>query len=348
MKAATQTAARSTAQTPYSNRGFDAQFLCNVPRHDPLILDGFVASIDSVRMKFTFSTCTYDFDRNERCDTLEMALNAITDLNLWNERLFDIETLPERNFKVGLYRNTIHYTHPDGWSFAVLAGRFCTANTANGSGFNPARQIASEAIMDFNPNKVPARAWERIAAILRGYAVSVTIQRYDLAIDFPLERSYLAMQERPGSKYQLIKENGAVTEYLGKRDHHAAIKLYDKAAELEIDTDCTRLEFTIDPSRSTGISGLFPTITSTAPLALSTDFGNLPFQVQAVLIHPDLFSVLKASTSRNTWAKYEKLIREYSQDNGDTILALTDAQCEEIDQYTREYLAKLKQACTII
>ena len=38
--------------TPYSNRGFNAQFLSIVPYSNPLLLDGVIASIDSLRIKF--------------------------------------------------------------------------------------------------------------------------------------------------------------------------------------------------------------------------------------------------------------------------------------------------------
>lgn len=340
---AAQTAARSTPQTPNSNRGLDAQILCGIPRFDPLVLDGVIASVDSVRMKFIFATSCYDFETHERCDTLVKVLYALTDLSLWNEGLFDVEVLPERNFKCGAYRNTLRFTHPDGWSFAVLVGRYCTAGTANGSGFNTARQIAAEAVMDFNPNKVPGKAWERIAGILRNWAVSLpTVQRFDLAMDFPVERGSLALQQRPGSGYEkFVDSRGAATEYTGERSHHAAVKLYDKAAEAGIDTDCTRLEITVETKKFKGVADLFPTILSTAPLDLSVDFSDLPFQVQAVLIHPDLYPVLKASVNRNTWRKYDAMIQEYSRAHGNTVLALSTAQQTEIDRYIRSYLARL-------
>lgn len=340
---ATKTTAPTIPGTPNSNRGFDAQFLGSVPRCSPLLLDGIAVSIDAVRMKFIFATSCYDFERHERTDTLVRVLYALTDLNLWNERLFEIESLPERNFKCGVYRNTVRFSHPDGWSFVVLVGRYCTSSSAGGSGFNTARQIAAEAVMDFNPNKVPRRAWERVAGILRSWAVTLpTVQRFDLALDFPIDRGSLTLQQRPGSGYEkFVDPRGATTEYTGERSHHAAVKLYDKAAELEIDTNCTRLEITVEPKKYKGIADLMPTILSISPLSLNVDFSVLPFQVQAVLIHPDLYPVLKASVGRNTWAKYDKLIRQYSQDNGDTVLALSTDQQTQVDRYLRSYLARL-------
>lgn len=332
----------AASKTPNSNRGFDAQFLGIVPRNNPLVLDQVVASVDSVRMKFVFRSTCYDFDHNERADTLVKVMYALTDVNLWNERLFDIQVMPEKNFKCGLYRHTVHYSN-DGWSFAVLVGRYCTASRANGSGFNAARQIAAEAVMDFNPNKVPVAAWSRIAGILRSWAASVpTVQRIDLAMDFPVDRDKLALQQRPGSGYQkFVDSKGAITEYTGERSHHAAIKLYDKAAELGINAACSRLEITIEPKRFKSISDLLPTILTTAPLDLSMDFSGLPFQVQAVLIHPDLYPLLKASVSRNTWSKFAQTINEYNQKNCDSAFVLGAEQQAAIDRYIRTYLARL-------
>ena len=46
--------------TPYSNRGFNAQFLSIVPYSNPLLLDGVIASVDSLRIKFTYLKCYTD------------------------------------------------------------------------------------------------------------------------------------------------------------------------------------------------------------------------------------------------------------------------------------------------
>lgn len=341
MKSATQTMTTGTPQTPISNRGFDAQFLGIVPRYNPLILDGVIASIDSVRLKFTCSKSMYDFVQNQRFDTLNSLLFALTSESLYCEGLFEIQVLPERSFKIGNYLRTIHYSHTDGWSFAVMVGRFTYDSTV--------KQLAPEAVLDFNPNKVPEAAWQRIAKILQSYALTTSVQRYDLALDFPVKRSTLSLQRRPGSEFrQFVDRNGAITEYTGDRSNHAAVKLYDKGAELDADLTCSRLEITIDPKRYDGIAALIPTILSNAPLDLCFDFSALPFPVQAVLIHPDLYPVLKASVSRNTWPKYEKMICEYSKSHGQTVLALTNAQYAEIDRYTHDYLAKLIQACSPI
>ena len=68
------------------------------------------------------------------------------------------------------------------------------------------------------------------------------------------------------------------------------------------------------------------------------DFSELPFQVQAVIVHPDLYDLLKASCSPNTFRKYDKQVKEYGQ----TYLELPDDYARQIDDYIRKYLANLK------
>ena len=323
---------KSKAQTPISNRGFDAQFLCTVPHHNPLILDGIVASIDSIRLKFTYSKTGFDFDARERFDTINRLLCRLTSDQLWMMGHFDIEVGPERGFKIGNYMRTITYKLRDGSSFAVLVGRYCYDSTV--------KQIAPEAIMDFNPNKVTLDFWQTIARILSSDAHGISVQRFDLAIDLPIPRNDLQLLQRPGSGYQcFVDPNGAKTEYTGERSHHGAIKLYDKGADLGLpDLICTRCEMTIDGSKYKGIKAHWPTILSHSPLDLTLDLADLPFEVRAVILHPDLHDILKASVNRNTWTKYKKLIQSYGQ----TYFTLTDDQIAQIDKYVRGYLARIK------
>lgn len=246
------------------------------------------------------------------------------------EGLFDIHISPEYSFRIGNYMRTITYTLADGNSFAVLVGRY-SFNTS-------VKMIEPEIIMDFNPNKVCLVAWKRIFDVLRIGAKNITVQRFDLAIDFPIVRSQLQLVQRPGSVYhKLVSPSGAITEYTGDRSHHAAVKLYDKGADLGIDLICSRLEITIDPAKYKGIRALLPTITTIDPVELSLDFMEFPFEVKAVILHPDLYDVLKASVSRNTFPKYKKMIAGYGQ----TFLTLTDAQCSRIDAYVHSYLVNL-------
>lgn len=317
-------------KTPISNRGFDAQFLGTIPYQDPLVLDGMITSIDSVRIKYTYSKTAYDFESRERFDTLNRLLYELTSDSLFMLGQFDIELGREASFKIGRYMRTITYRLSNGDSFSVLVGRFCYDSTV--------KLIAPDVIMDVNPNKIPANIWHRIARILASTAQSVSVLRFDLAIDIPIARDQMQLLQRPGSGFEkFVDKNGGMTEYTGERSHHAAIKLYDKGADLEVpDLTCTRCEITIDPVKFKGIAALWPSILSLSPLDLSIDFADLPFDVKAVILHPDLHDMLKASVSRNTWPKHKRMIDNF----GKTYFTLSDDQTKKIDQYVRNSLLR--------
>lgn len=323
---------KTDPQTPNSNRGFDAQKLCTCPYYRPLRLSGLTASIDSVRMKYSYSRKSYDQERSESVNTIDAVLRDLTSTGLYMERLFDIHHM-QSNFRIGNYAHTVVYDLADGNSFAVMVGRY--------SYDSGDKQMACEAVVDFNPNKVTPRAWKRVLGILASRANSVTVHRFDLAMDFPVLRDTLQLVQRPGSTYsKYVGTDGAITEYNGNRSQHSAVKLYDKAKELDLDAPMTRLEITISREKFKNVHQLIPSIQSLAPLELSLCLDELPFEVQAVIIHPDLYERLRASTSRNTWAKYKKLIQSY----GGAMFTIPEDQLDQIDKYVREYIAILPNA----
>ena len=326
----------ATTQTPISNRGLPAQFLCTPPYYHPLHLAGVTASVDNVRMKFVYAKSAYDFTANERIDTIEALCEELTSIPLYMEGVLD-PTHSCSKFRVGNYAHTITYKLADGKSFAVLIGRYDYKESKN--------QIAAEAVIDFNPNKVPARAWKRIIGILAARAISSHVVRFDLALDLPIQRSTLQLVQRPGSQYHLLSdEEYTKTEYTGQRSHHAAAKLYDKGAELQLPTPCTRLEITIERSRFKTLQQLMPDIISLAPLEFSLAFDDLPPIVQAVIIHPDLYERMRQSVSRNTWAKYKSLLEAYKPGDGGFFFTLPDDQILQIERYVRTYIAELPTA----
>lgn len=322
-------------RTPISNRGLPAQFLCTPPYYRPLMLNGVTASIDNARVKFTYSKSMFDFNTSSRINVIDTLLRALDATSLYMEGLFDIQH-SESNFRIGNYAHTFTYKITEGQSFAVMVGRF------NYSGVN---QIAAEAIMDFNPNKIPSRSWHRIAGILAANAIATSVQRFDLALDFMIPRDQLWLVQRPGSNYHLLSDDKYTkTEYTGERSHHGAVKLYDKGAELQLPTPCTRLEITIERSRFKTLQQLMPDIISLAPLELSLAFDDLPPIVQAVIIHPDLYERMRQSVSRNTWAKYKSLLEAYKPGDGGFFFTLPDDQILQIERYVRTYIAELPTA----
>lgn len=324
---------KNTAKTPNSNRGFNAQFLSFAPLTDPLVFDRVVASIDSVRIKYTYPKHLCNPKTFARTDTLAHLFDQLNSIPRWlgnghevTAGRYDIHT-NYCAFKIGNYSHTLKYTLPNNDGFAVLLGRY----HADKDG----RYTMPEAILDFNPNKVPADIWHEVVSILAPLAISTTIQRFDLALDFDSPRSELQLVERPGSRYQQIREKGTLTEYTGERQHHGAIKLYDKGAELgHPEFNVSRCEITIDPKRLKSVKDLFPEIRTTAPLELTLGFSELPFPVQAVILHPELADLLKASCSPNTWRKHKAMIEGY----GKTYYTLTDDQYRDIDTFVRNRL----------
>ena len=319
--------------TPISNRGFDAQFL-SITYYNPLSLPDMTASIDGVRIKYTYDKTTYNHERHEVVDTLSALLNELTSESLYCEFPMDVRH-KEVNFRIGCYAHTLVYELPDGNSFAVLIGRYTYETSEKG--------IAGEVVIDFNPNKTMGRGLKRILGILASCALTVAVQRFDLAMDFPIQRDTLSLVRRGGSGYQkFVDDKGVITEYTGKRSHHSAIKLYDKGAEMGLPYPLTRLEITIDLAKFCSVIPLMPTILSSDPLEFNLGFDDLPFPVKAVLIHPDLYDILKTSVTGNTWRKYRDVFQDYGTVNftvpTETLKQVDDYICTYISQLTKLHL----------
>lgn len=338
-------------KTPISNRGFNAQFLSIAPLQNPLVLDRVVASIDSIRVKYTYPKNLCHPVTFERTDTLQFLFDELTSISRWlgntHEPMggrYDTRT-SRSSFRIANYACTISYTLPNGNGFAVLIGRY----HADEDG----RHTLPEIVLDFNPNKIPVEIWGEIASILAPLSISTTIQRFDLALDFNIPRQDLSLIQRPGSEYNQYRsaDGTALTEYTGQRSQHGNVKLYDKGAELgQPDLDVSRCEITIDPKRlessdprlPKSIKGLFPTITTYSPMQTNLDFDALPFPVKAVILHPDLYDLMKQTYTGNTWRKYKAMIQAY----GKTELTLTPDEFKQIDRYVWDRLRNFTNAGT--
>lgn len=183
---------QNQAQSPISNRAFDSQFL-RIDYHNPLRLPDMTVSIDGVRIKYTYKRTAYDHEHSKAVDSLSHLLFALTSESLFCEFPMDVRH-KEVNFRIGCYSHTLVYELPDSNSFAVLIGRYTYATSEKG--------IAAEAVIDFNPNKTMGRGLKRILGILSSMAVDVTVQRFDLAMDFPIQRDTLSLVRRAGSGYR--------------------------------------------------------------------------------------------------------------------------------------------------
>ena len=320
-------------KTPNSNRGFDAQFLSIAPHYKPLLLPGVIVSIDSLRVKFCYRSKVYLHDKKKAIDPLNYLYDKLNSAAMYCSEKWDIHTY-EHSFKLGSYYQTITF-ECENCSFAVLLGRYYSDSGS--------KLYADEAILDFNPNKVPAHIWSRVyRVLLENAAQAPEVQRFDLAFDFPVTRSSLELVQRSGSQHtRIASPAGAVTEYTGERSQHGAVKLYNKAAEVQkemglvSDIPMTRLELTLDPKKYKGIQKHFPEILEKVPMQQDMEFQKLPFEVKAVILHPELLPVLKASCSRNTFARYKAQLRSYGQ----TYYTLPEDGPAQVDRYVHGYLA---------
>lgn len=82
--------------------------------------------------------------------------------------------------------------------------------------------------------------------------------RYDLAIDIPLSRHLCKLIRKGKTNYEFKVKDDGVTEYLGQRNTHGRIKLYDKTVESKLDFPLTRLELTIGKGHKA--FEIFPTV----------------------------------------------------------------------------------------
>jgi hypothetical protein len=104
--------------------------------------------------------------------------------------------------------------------------------------------------LEFNPCKVGEylEFQELFYFIYANVAVNcLTPVKFDVAIDIPVSRDkvYLIKDSRTYEEYANSKTDR--TQYLGKRNSHGRIKLYNKALELKLEgLDLTRVECTID------------------------------------------------------------------------------------------------------
>lgn len=178
-------------------------------------------SVDMVRLSLTFKG-----DRGEWLSRKGAQLTDCDEMSAWTSKI-----------------------RPGGWyelwSFA-LGG----SSVALGIGFmEPSCKVnMHKGFIEFNPNKVAGD--KRFHGLLKTLGTCVSkarLKRFDLAYDIPVSR-YDCRLSKDRRMYKSVISNG-ITEYLGVKNTPAYVKVYDKAAELHLDTDkvqLTRIEMTCD------------------------------------------------------------------------------------------------------
>lgn len=128
------------------------------------------------------------------------------------------------------------------WSFALG-----DSSVALGIGFmEPSCKVnMNRGFIEFNPNKVAGD--ERFWRLLEKVAPCVShasLKRYDLACDIKRERKDCRLS-KDRRVYKAVISNG-ITEYLGIKNTAGYVKVYDKAAEMDLSGALTRIELTCD------------------------------------------------------------------------------------------------------
>ena len=292
---------------PYSNRGLDGRksTIQEIPYN--LYLDCSIGrcSIVGLRLKFTYLNKAYSWEKHvpvAAIDRISALLDSLDIMDLHSG--FDISWSYKDFFKIGSYCRTARISGDD-WSCAVMVGRYCFESDC--------KQVAPEAVFDYNPNKVPAEVAARIVRLLRDSALTVSVVRFDVAFDILVPRSDVELVRDSRRGYRLFEEHGAKTEYQGERGSHGAMKLYDKMLEAGLSEPVTRCEITLEYARYTTVSTLFPKLYCFTGYQLDVAFSSLPFQVQACIYHPDLLPVLKSSMERHAYKKYVDMMNGLEQ-----------------------------------
>ncbi len=297
-----------------------------IPYGDFCDLSGCRVSIDNVRMKFAYKAKRFDFEAQQTVDTLDQLRSRINGLFYQG---CDTSYKSCDFFRIGNYAGTFTISGED-WSCAVLMGRY-TFDTS-------VKQIAPEAVFDFNPNKVPSEVVSEILRRLKDGARKIQVVRYDIAFDFPIDRGEVFMVKNNRQCYRRFEDRGAVTEYQGERSHHKATKVYDKTKEHGLSSPVTRCEITVDGDFRESLATIFPTLYSFTNYQLDTGFQDLPFQVQACIIHPDLLPLLLNTGDSKTRKKYKAILET-------TVGQLiSPEEWKTVDRFARNTLIQYKKA----
>lgn len=140
-----------------------------------------------------------------------------------------------QSFKMYQYRHLITVKLDD-----------CDSSITMGFQLNSEKKHESfKGFIEFNPNKVGcSKFYEWLLIQLKIQFKEVNVNRWDLAIDIPIERSRVFMR-KDNRLYSKLESQNGITEYLGRRSHDGFVKLYDKTKESNLDIKQTRFEITI-------------------------------------------------------------------------------------------------------
>lgn len=190
----------------------------------PITSDGFTYSIDKVVISYHFHP-----------KQVEDFINLVNNVGF----SYSCDVKHFQSMKIGTFRYQFVVKFENGNTFWV------------GCGLNQSRTKWGTVHLEFNPNKLGK---EKVLQKILGFAnsccsrISSYVKRFDLAIDFPIEREkcFLIKDNRKYTSYVLSNSNK--TEYLGQGSTNNRCKLYNKQQESKLDKPLTRFEITLDYS----------------------------------------------------------------------------------------------------
>lgn len=194
--------------------------------YKPIVHDSIVYSIDKVRISFQL-ICSVSLQLRKEPDSIRNFFDYI-------QLKSDEETL---------YRKIVFeriYTHQRNKLCIHVAIFF--SDDSMGKGF-----------IEFNPNKVfqSPKAIYEIQNFLNA-CESVSIDRYDLAIDIPCEMSSLSLRKGRKNMMIYISSPTNYTIYWGERNKVGSSKLYNKSEQYGLSSNISRLELTLgNPAKAT-------------------------------------------------------------------------------------------------
>lgn len=225
------------------------------------------------------------------------------------------------NFKMSTCHFMYHINLPDDNSFMV---GFCP------NWIKDKKAQETHGIIEFNPNKV--KKYQRFKDIFNSLLVNSQkwdIKRYDLACDIPVKRSriYTFKDQR---KYCMIQNSlDDKTEYLGNRNHHGFVKIYNKTLESKLDYILTRIELTLN--YGVGLDE----INSLMPKIFICDDMQFNFKITdtdmvlcvACLDNPNYLNMLGRRKKEKISSLLSSLAHDFTVSDFDYMLMLSDLAC---------------------
>ena len=195
--------------------------------YQPIKQGDIVVSIDNVILDTSIT-------RPDRQNLLDIELQMMTDGN-------KVEVTSWKSSKPGTYRDQTLIRFDQDRAFWL------------GRGLNGQGVLEDRCRLDFNPNKV---AMEQNFQTIREFLIRnsrgclTRIPRFDLAIDIPIEREHCFLV-KDRRMYIERRHGKEFTQYLGSKSSTVGrVKLYNKQAQAKLAFPLTRLELTLDPSKS--------------------------------------------------------------------------------------------------